>query len=124
MIRWQSELPGVGDAYQVSVDDMLRGLAVHRMNDADGERFWKYMPAELIMCTDDDETAMTVEQRTSLAFDTLFGWKERWLLGELQPYLDVIVDATSTTQANLLIQYTKVTEEDFNGATVKLYQKR
>ena len=50
--------------------------------------------------------------------------KGRWLLDELQPYLDVIVDATSTSQANLLIQYTKVTTEDFKGATVKLYQKR
>ena len=112
LARWQSQLPGVGSSYQVSTD-MLRGLAVSSSSSEGDERFWKYMPAEDILKTEVEE-----------AFETLFSWKDQWLMDELQPYLDAIVDAGEVTQADLLIQFTKVVVEEFKGIPVKYYKRR
>ena len=112
LARWQSQLPGVGSAYQVSTD-MLRGLAVSSSSSEGDERFWKYMPAEEILKTEVEE-----------AFETLFSWKDQWLMDELQPYLDAIVDAGEVAQADLLIQFTKVVVEEFKGIPVKYYKRR
>ena len=92
---------------------MLRGLAVSSSSSEDDERFWKYMPAEDILKTEVEE-----------AFETLFSWKDQWLMDELQPYLDAIVDAGEVTQADLLIQFTKVVVEEFKGIPVKYYKRR
>ena len=160
--RWQTELPGVGDEYQVSTD-MLRGLAIchtqNVQNDDDEEeeddeednknsireRFWMYLPANQIMHSptttssrgsarksrssrqedDGDESTTAMERATRRAFDLLFEWKNRWLLDELEPYLQAVMDATGTSQANLLVLYTRVVTEEFQaGVSVKLYEKR
>jgi hypothetical protein len=107
LTRWQSQTPGVGDAYRVSFD-MLRGLAVHRGT------LWKYLPADQIM------TSGSVED----AFGLLFEWKDCWELDELQPYLDAMVDATAISQGDLVLQYLKVTTETINGCSLKMCRKR
>ncbi|GAX09400.1 hypothetical protein FisN_6Lh227 [Fistulifera solaris] len=107
MARWQSQTPGVGDTYRVSLE-MLRGLAVHR------GALWKYLPADQIMTTDSVEDA----------FELLFDWKDSWELDELQPYLDAMVDATAISQGDLVLQYLKVTTETSNGCSVKMCRKR
>ena len=111
LARWQSQIPGVGDAYQVSTR-MLKGLAV--VSDGEQERFWKYLPADQIL----------QQGEPHKAFAALFEWKDKWLLDEMQPYLDVIMDATAVSRDDLLVRYTKLTTEDFQGTTIKLYQKR
>jgi hypothetical protein len=111
LARWQSQIPGVGDAYQVSIR-MLKGLAV--VSDGEQERFWKYLPADQILQQGEPDKA----------FEALFEWKEKWLLDEMQPYLDVIMDATAVPRDDLLVRYTKMTTEDYQGTTIKLYQKR
>ncbi|GAX20276.1 hypothetical protein FisN_6Hh227 [Fistulifera solaris] len=108
LTRWQSQTPGVGDAYRVSFD-MLRGLAVHRGT------LWKYLPADQIMTT-----GGSVED----AFTLLFEWKDCWELDELQPYLDAMVDATAISQGDLVLQYLKVTTETINGSSLKMCRKR
>lgn len=55
------------------------------------------------------------------AFAVLFEWKEGWELDELQPYLDAMVDATATSQSDILLQHLKVTTT-VDG--LKLFQKR
>jgi hypothetical protein len=111
LARWQSQTPGVGDTYRVSLE-MLRGLAVHRRKGADC--FWKYLPADQIMTTGPIEDA----------FALLFEWKDCWELDELQPYLDAMVDATAISQGDLVLQYLKVTTETINGCSLKMCRKR
>jgi hypothetical protein len=138
LARWQTQVPGVGDTYNVSTS-MLKGLAIQHFQRQSGgdedESFWIYLPAAQIMNTattasndqDDDEArTMTqlLEERTSQSFDTLFEKKAGWLLEELQPYLDAIVDATAISQTDLLAQYTLIETKDVEGFPVKLYHKR
>jgi len=104
--RWQSELPGLGDSYQVDLA-MLRGVAVDTST-AEGERFWKYLPVE------------SLPSEPSAGFEVLFALKEKWLLEDLKPYLHRWVDGEPT---DMLLRYTKIVTEDQDGVTVNLYTK-
>jgi hypothetical protein len=114
--RWQSELPGVGRAYQVSCD-MLRGLAVDIVGladvdgggDGDGgnERFFKYLPCEKLPL----DSAVRIQR--------LFQEKDVWQLPELEPYLVGLADSLS--QAELLLCYTTIGTAD-DGS--KVYSKK
>lgn len=109
-LKWQSDLPGVGNSYQVK-RNMLLGVAV--FTESDKARHWRYLPSEKLPT---DPVA---------CFDVLFAAKERWLLHELEPYLDRLTDATpSTSQAELLLRFTKLVTEDRDDITLKLYQKK
>jgi Sister chromatid cohesion protein Dcc1 len=90
---------------------MLLGVAVSTVNDE--ARLWKYLPAEKL------PTDPTV------CFDALFAAKERWLLHELEPYVEHLTDAMPTSsQAELLLRFTKLVTEDRDGITLQLYQKK
>jgi hypothetical protein len=111
--RWQSELPGVGRAYQVSCD-MLRGLAVDIAADGDdgggggdNERFFKYLPCEKLPL----DSALRIQR--------LFQEKDVWQLPELEPYLVGLADSLS--QAELLLCYTTIGTAD-DGS--KVYSKK
>lgn len=107
---WQSELPGVGLLYQVN-RDMLLGVAVSL--DKNEVRLWKYLPSEKLP-TDPPS-----------CFDVLFATKDRWLLHELEPYLIHITDATGcSSQAELLLRFTKLVTEDRDVISLKLYHKK
>lgn len=105
---------------------MLAGLAVLVSNDDDDDnadddetrpdqprRLWKYLPADNMPSSD-----------PTACFKELFAAKERWRIQELEPYLERLTDATSTSQADLLLRFTKLVEEDRDGITVKLYLKK
>ena len=128
MARWQTDLPGVGDTYEVSTD-MLRGLAIPQEENETGERFWMYLPADQIIELGNPKDATisvndeTLKERTARAFEYLFESRDKWTLDELQPYLDVITDTTAISQADLLLQYTSPVTEEYKGVPVKLFRK-
>ena len=48
-----------------------------------------------------------------------------FIAGRTQEKLDAVVDATATSQADLLVLYTRVVTEELQpGVSVKLYEKR
>jgi Sister chromatid cohesion protein Dcc1 len=107
---WQSDLPGIGDAYTVHCD-MLLGIAV--CIDDDTGPMWQYLPAE------------SLPHDPAACFDALFAVKERWTLRELEPYLQrMIIMAPNVTQSELLLRFTRLASEDHDGASVKLYQRK
>ena len=108
--QWQSELPGVGTLYQVQTD-MLFGVAV--CTDNGDARVWQYLPSEKL------------PNDPLVCFHALFAVKERWLLRELEPYLDHMLDSSPTTsQAELLLRYTKSVTDDREVLAMKLYVKK
>jgi len=103
-----------------------------------GERFWKFMPADELLTR---KTLAVVSASTATAsepfsmehdkdviqcvWDPLFAWKDSYTLDELQPYLNVVVDATGLSQGDVLLQYTKlVTYTGAGGVEMKRYQRR
>ena len=121
--RWQGELPGVGPAYNVSLD-MLRGIAIQKppsssprkeSNDEDVEEEemrWKYYPA--------NKLSMDPAQR----FAALFKQKEQWELEDLEPYLDHLVKNSGSTTAEILMHYTTTSpspKKGRDGKNAKLY---
>jgi hypothetical protein len=102
--RWQSELPGVGETYKVDVS-MLYGVAV--CIPTENERYWKYLPLE----------ALPVEP--SVGIPELLALKPKWLLAELESYLDRWADGCLV--GDLILRYTKTITEDINGVTMKFY---
>lgn len=130
-MRWQSELPGVGSAYQTSLD-MLRGVAIpvdasnsprksatplkERSDEGgidqneSGNHYWKYFPASKL------------PRQPELRFPALFDVTDQWTLADLEPYLDDLVLETSLTQAELLLQYTSSSPGlNKDGNAVKVY---
>jgi len=121
---WQSELPGVGPRYQVH-PDMLLGVAVvvvvenepdgtnDNDNDNNGRRQWHYLPADKLSSMDDPQ----------VCFDELFRVKDRWLLRELEPYLERLSD--DATAAELLVRFTQMEKtEERDGISTKVYLKK
>jgi len=116
--QWQSELPGVGKLYQVQ-SQMLLGVAVVKEEDAGqddhqqpgGKRFWRYLPADSL--SEDPKTC----------FDQLFDVKERWLLHEMEPYLEQRLTEDATA-AELLLRFTQIEIEERDGLTTKWYLKK
>lgn len=121
---WQSELPGKGALYQVQ-RTMLRGVAVStgpELADADDfanamlrpERLWHFLPVE------------SISTDPIPCFATLFARKERWCMYELEPYLDQLVEAssTSTSSTELLLRHTKRIRDDHDGVARSFYQKK
>lgn len=142
--KWQSELPGVGENYKISTD-LLRGIAIRMAhsttttNDDDDNDvyYWKYLPKESLLPTapsagtTTNSTTDTTDIMMSKCFDTLFQDKELWLLDELEPYLQYIIDYMGSTSnneiltlSNLLLQYTKIITKDMDGISVKFYRKK
>jgi hypothetical protein len=122
--RWQSELPGKGDLYQVK-RTMLRGIAVctgEEIVDMDAlvsaamspERQWHYLPVESIP-TDPIQ-----------CFELFFSLKERWFIYELEPYLEHLVDASPNiiSSTEVLIRHAKLISECRDGVTRTFYQKK
>lgn len=109
---------------------MLRGVAVNSRNaatsDTNSECFWRYLPSDQIMTAVANSHAESVStfEHVEKAFGLLFDWKESWTLDELQPYLDAMVDATATSQSDILLQHLKVTTETVNGCSIKVCKKR
>ena len=112
---WQLALPGT--AYQIQ-PDMLRGVAVVKEMVVDAtnqpderRRQLKYLPAD----------KLPMDAQTCL--DQLFQVKERWLLQELEPYLDRLTD-DGTTVSELLLRFTQTETEDRDGINTKVYRKK
>jgi hypothetical protein len=101
MSRWQSEMPGVGNLYQVA-SDMLCGVAVDidtaaaaaEQGDNNDERFFKYLAAEKL------------PTEPGQRFRLLFEEKAEWRLPELEPYMVGLAD--SSTPAELVLRYTTI----------------
>ena len=117
--QWQSELPGVGKLYQVQ-PQMLLGVAVVKEDEEErddqqqpggGGRFWRYLPADSL--SEDPKTC----------FDQLFDVKERWLLHEMEPYLEQRLTEDATA-AELLLRFTQIEIEERDGLTTKWYLKK
>ena len=109
---WQSELPGT--LYHVE-PDMLLGVAIvvageSKKEAAERPRRWKYFPADKLP---KDPVA---------CFDELFQFKERWLLRELEPYLERLTD--DATIAELLQRFTKMESENRDGISTVIYLKK
>jgi Sister chromatid cohesion protein Dcc1 len=148
---WQSELPGVGDVYQVSCT-MLHGVAIwtktnvvvipntttseQRRMTANGidsvkhtnhpsppqpERVWHYLPVE------------SMSTNPQICLDRLYTYKDRYTMYELEPYLHHLLDALPSNSGSngtissieLLLRYTKAaTDIDDNGVSRTFYQKK
>jgi Sister chromatid cohesion protein Dcc1 len=108
---WQSDLPGIGDAYTVH-GDMLLGIAVCIEDETTGP-MWQYLPAE------------SLPHDPAACFDVLFDVKERWTLRELEPYFQRMMNlAPNLTPSELLLRFTRLASEDRDGVSVKLYQRK
>jgi hypothetical protein len=111
LARWQTELPGVGLSYTVETS-MLRGLAVDSIDEENDDKLWKYLPPE----------SLPLEPDTG--FVALFAAKEKWLLDDLQPYLDRWADSSSLSHGDLLLRFTKIVTEEKDGVFMKLYRTK
>lgn len=108
--RWQSDLPGVGETYKVT-HAMLLGLAV-RLESNEGT-VWHYLPREKL------------PTNPSACFEVLFDVKDKWSRLELDPYLDHMSKAaTSLTQSELLLHYSKDIVEEQDGIELKYFNKK
>lgn len=104
---WQSDLPGVGELYQVHTD-MLLGLAV---------------------CSDNQWALLDVNKlpinTPGKCFDRIFSVKERYTKRELEPYLDKLtLGSSGATKSGLLMQFTKTEEEQRDGVAITYYAKK
>jgi hypothetical protein len=91
------------------------------------QKVWKYFPKESIVpihCNNDNNKLMlSIDEQLRTCMDILFTAKESWLLEELYPYLERIIDVTTSTGSdkdtnaiidsssilsNTLVRYTKV----------------
>jgi Sister chromatid cohesion protein Dcc1 len=102
--------------YKVDVS-FLRGLAIavgveDGESTTEGERCWKYLAADQL------------PPEPTAYFVALFDAKSAWVLRDLQPYLDHLVDDTGIPQADLLLRFTKFTTMEENGEPVKYFVKR
>jgi Sister chromatid cohesion protein Dcc1 len=120
-LRWQSELPGVGNDYQTNLD-MLRGVAIpvegsptkqkHYQDDDDPQepQLWKYFPA--------DKLSLKPEER----FQALFDIREEWFSEDLEPYILGLVEESGLSMTKLLMNHTTSTTGSKNGTMGKLYR--
>lgn len=99
-------MPGVGDAYQVSLD-MLPGVALRCM----ASTKWKYFPEEKLP-TD-----------LAMRFEVLFDERGKWTMEDLKPYLKRMA-TEELSEADLLLKYTSFVTEEVEGVPTKLFMKR
>lgn len=103
--KWQSDTPGVGPLYQVSMN-MLAGVALPTGTNKE----WKYFPQ--------DKLPVDPAER----FDTLFQEREKWTERDITPYLTRIVQDTS--MADLLVRHCRTVTDDVDGVQHIFYVKR
>jgi Sister chromatid cohesion protein Dcc1 len=101
--EWQARVPGVGDAYQLDIEKLLRGVAI-RINDKE----WQYLPAEKLGKSPIDRLGQLFEAR------------EKWTKQELEPYLKPLWSAVD----DLLIKHCHSISEQVNGETITMYVKK
>ena len=101
--EWQARVPGVGDAYQLDIQKLLRGVAIRIHDDQ-----WQYLPAEKLSKSPTDR------------LDQLFEVREKWTRQELEPYIKPLWSAVD----ELLIKHCHNISEQVNGATITMYVKK
>jgi len=115
--RMQTRMPGTGVEYRPSMD-LLKGVALRQrgVNDVGGKRkstenkiYLKYFPESKI--------TMDIAKR----FDVLFSENERWILEELEPYVNPLTKSVNFSQAEILLKFARVIIDE-DGK--QWYQKR
>lgn len=101
--EWQARVPGVGDAYQLDIEKLLRGVAI-RINDEE----WQYLPAEKLSKSPIDR------------LEQLFLVREKWTRQELEPYIKPLWSAVD----ELLIKHCHSISEQVKGETIIMYAKK
>jgi hypothetical protein len=98
--EWQARVPGVGEAYQLNVEQLLQGVAIRNNNDE-----WQYLPA--------DKLAKSPVSRLA----QLFAAREKWIRRDLEPYLKSLTPVVD----EILIKHTHTVSEQVDGETMTMY---
>jgi len=101
--EWQARVPGVGEDYQVRVEEFLKGIAIRNAKDE-----WQYFPAEKL--------AKSPEERLT----QLFAVRETWTKGELAPYLEPLTKKVD----QVLIKYARTISHQVDGENITIYAKK
>lgn len=103
-----------------ATNDMIN-IAEYGASKLSSEHIWHYLPVESIHITDPQE-----------CFDTLFTYKSRWYMYEIEPYVQHIINSSNNNNNNngnifmlssteLLLRYTIPITNDYGNGRVGTY---
>jgi Sister chromatid cohesion protein Dcc1 len=118
LLKWQAAMPGIGSRYVVH-SKMLRGIAIDMVTtstsrqekeEEEGEDhpqpYLQYLPADHL------------PPEPAKRFEALFAVREQWMVDELEPYLETLVEDSGMTLTEILIQYATSCDDEKTGDKV------